>query len=661
MNFSAQGKSWIERASSKAIYFIYLFVGLPLVLGIAYLLLPQEQAGASSVLRIEQAQRWIEPLPADAEFTQEYFAKLSQQPGNFAQAEWQTATLPSVVELDAKENLGEKPVLARAWFKFSVKPSEPASPSNPFVLYGTRAMGGPYSVWVNGQLVFANLDDWRMLWNKPIFIPIPQNTYQAGQPVEIMLALPHRATLGYALGSLYLGNQSDLMLARDTRFVLQTGLPLVSMLMIGVTGLFSLGLWARRRHDSANLWLFVMAVSLIVCNLQFTHDVAYSAIRSQWFGSLVDSAISWVFLSFFIFVQRYVGASYPKITALLAFFTALNTLLTLPIWGWQVHAILLQHYILLATYGLVMILLTWLAVSQKSKEAIIFCISIWIMLLGGLHDLSRMTSQLKPDAIFIFPYGAFVLFFVAEYLLRRRHLSLLSQVEQNNANLKQKLNEQQEQLLNQQNLLIQAREQAVLLAERTRLLRDIHDGIGSTLTATVIHLRGKNASPENAAAQVQSCLEDIRMVMDSIEPESHDLPTLFASLRRRFTDAFVAAGIQAHWQLDDIEQLQLKSSGDALHLTRIIQEIITNCLKHSQAKNFSVTTCLTQNVESQPQLKIEFTDDGQGFIAASIVAASATGRGILNVQQRVQKMHGVFEIQSKQSHGVRHGIKLPVA
>lgn len=119
-----------------------------------------------------------------------------------------------------------------------------------------------------------------MLWNKPIFIAISESAYKPDKTAEILFALPHRANLGYALGSLYVGNQRDLNSSNAARTLLQVGLPLVSMLMLAVTGLFSLLLWLRRRQDSASLWLFLLAVSLIACNLQFTHDVAYSQVRS---------------------------------------------------------------------------------------------------------------------------------------------------------------------------------------------------------------------------------------------------------------------------------------------------------------------------------------------------------------------------------------------
>ena len=163
MSLTALRKSPIKFLGSKILFAIYACIGLPLVIGLAYLLLPQKPAHPTSIVRIQKAELWIEPLPASANFSQEYFATLGSQLGNFEQANWKEVSLPSVIELGTSEVLGENPRMARAWFKFSVPVLQGASganPSNPLALYGTRAMGGPYAVWVNGQLVFANLNDW---------------------------------------------------------------------------------------------------------------------------------------------------------------------------------------------------------------------------------------------------------------------------------------------------------------------------------------------------------------------------------------------------------------------------------------------------------------------------------------------------------------------
>jgi signal transduction histidine kinase len=656
MNFSALVKKWRDAGQLNFLGLAYWLVGLPLTIGLVILLLSNQPRLDLTPYKAQHITTWLEALPAQADFSQDYFEQFNAQPLELSQAQWAQVELPTSIELTAKPSLASNPPMARAWFKFKHQLPPTQSAAQPIALYGTRAMGGPYTIWANGELIFSSLEDWRMLWNKPIFVQIPQHLIKPDAQLEILLGLPHRTSLGYAIGSLYMGPQRDLQSNRDMRYLVQIGLPLVGMLMMGITGLFSLMLWFKRRKESAHLWLFLLAISLIACNLQFTHDIAASQTASQWFGSLVDSATSWVFLSFFIFVQRHSGSEFPKATVLLALFTAANTLLTLPVWNWEVYGLLLQHYVLLVIYGCVVAMLTWIAARSRSFENNLFCIATWLMLLAGLHDVSFMTSQQTPDSIFIFPYGAFLLFFVAESLLRHKYRLALVEIENSNEMLVHKLKAREEEVLQQQMVLRQTREQMVLQNERLRLSRDIHDGIGSTLTGTLIQLRGQETTAAEAAEQVQSCLEDIRLVMDSMEPAQADLASLLASLRARFSNAFEAAGVQAQWTIQDLEGVELRATKSPLSPARVIQEILTNCLKHAQARTVQINIQIATDVAGSKRLAIDIQDDGKGFSNE----ASQSGRGLSNLRQRIKELDGQLDISSKIGAGTRYALIIPV-
>ena len=110
-------------------------------------------------------------------------------------------------------------------------------------------------------------------------------------------------------------------------------------------------------------------------------------------------------------------------------------------------------------------LFTWLAIKHRNVETLLFCLAIWVLLLTGLHDISYITSHLEPDRIWLFPYGAFVLFVLAEYLLQRRYLQALDYVEQSNAQLAHKLQAQHTKLEAQQTQLVAAQREA---AKRAR-------------------------------------------------------------------------------------------------------------------------------------------------------------------------------------------------
>lgn len=78
-----------------------------------------------------------------------------------------------------------------------------------------------------------------------------------------------------------------------------------------------------------------------------------------------------------------------------------------------------------------------------------------------------------------------------------------------------------------------------LLNERQRLLRDMHDGLGASLISALILIEQGRLSRDDAARVLRECLDDLRLVIDSLEPIEHDL----ATLRSRLGDRLALAGI----------------------------------------------------------------------------------------------------------------------
>lgn len=99
--------------------------------------------------------------------------------------------MPQTVALPLGQAKSPNEEVARAWFRFSVTAPDQINPAAPLALYGTRVMASAYSVWINGQPVYADLDDWRIQWSYPLFVQIPHSLLKAGQRLDIDLALPY--------------------------------------------------------------------------------------------------------------------------------------------------------------------------------------------------------------------------------------------------------------------------------------------------------------------------------------------------------------------------------------------------------------------------------------------------------------------------------------
>ena len=661
MNSSAWAKTWLKTwpkytnaALRKLAFFL---VGIPLAIAIIALLLLPERSYEPSYQSLQSALRWVEPLPENTKFNHAGLVAVSKSQPDLRAVPWSNVKIPEIVALPVEQAKGADEPMARAWFRFKVAIPAEVNPAEPYALYGTRVMASAYSVWINGRPVIADLDDWRMQWNSPLFAQIPFSELKPGHTLEIDLALPYQTNQGYALGSMYFGKSNELRNLRNQRRHLQTTLPVVGMFLVGIMGVFSMLMWRKRPREPEHLWLALTALFVVVCNMQYIYEFSYSDIRSAWYGSLVDASSSWLFLSFFIFALRFNKLDYPKAEGLLTLATLANTLLTLPLWDWQVSALRLQHYTMVVASLHVICILTWLAIKHRSLSHILFCLGIWMFLVTGVHDVTYLTSRLEPDQIFWFPYGAFMLFFLSESLLQSRYLAALNQVEQSNATLAEKLKQREKEILDQQAKLIQVEQEKVKLSERTRLSQDIHDGIGSALMGTLIGLRNNSTTSDQAAQTVRECIDDIRIVMESLEPMANDLSTLLGTLRQRFADRLQISGLSMHWEIGNLPVLPWLDAPQALDILRALQEIITNILKHAQASNMYISARTTGDTIHPHEVIIDIADDGQGFDAST----QTKGRGLTNISTRLHRIGAKVAVNTQPGQGTAYEIRLPMA
>jgi two-component system NarL family sensor kinase len=90
---------------------------------------------------------------------------------------------------------------------------------------------------------------------------------------------------------------------------------------------------------------------------------------------------------------------------------------------------------------------------------------------------------------------------------------------------------------------------------------------------------------------------------------------------------------------------------------RIVQEFITNAIKHGHAKKVSITLSLEGHKSGQSKLMISLSDDGDGFEIKN--DESNEGMGLKNVRSRVESYNGYFKIFSSLGKGTRFEVSIP--
>lgn len=178
---------------------------------------------------------------------------------------------------------------------------------------------------------------------------------------------------------------------------------------------------------------------------------------------------------------------------------------------------------------------------------------------------------------------------------------------------------------------------AMLLDERSRIMRDMHDGIGGQILGLILQARSRKLSNEALVSGLEQSLDDLRLVVDSLEQGEGSLTAALGAFRARIEPRCEAAGVKLGWQIEDVGATPNIGPDKTLQIYRILLEACTNALKHGQPTRIDVS--LRRLGE---RIEIGLADDGGGFSPSSPPA----GRGLTNMRTRAAQIGAALELAS---------------
>jgi signal transduction histidine kinase len=199
------------------------------------------------------------------------------------------------------------------------------------------------------------------------------------------------------------------------------------------------------------------------------------------------------------------------------------------------------------------------------------------------------------------------------------------------------------------------------LAERERLRRDLHDGMGPSLSGISLGIQAAESSlvtdPATSSqilsrtrAEADRAVTEIRRIIDDLRPDALDRSGLVGALRA-YTQLISARGpltIEVNAQdLDDRGEALRMDPSIEVAAYRITQEAVTNVVRHSGASHCSV------DLRFGGAVGIEIRDDGRGFSAAQ-----GDGVGLASIRRRAESCGGTLAI-STSAAGTCLTIRLP--
>jgi signal transduction histidine kinase len=540
---------------------------------------------------------------------------------------WQGVTLPYAIPRAVVSSGPDE--IVTTWFRLPQDLLRSVPPRS--ALYVPRWQSiGKIAVYVNGQLVERSRGG--AVWNgynHPLWIVSRPDDPPLS---EVLIRLDHLRSAGGALSSVWVGHEPTLRHARFLREFFQAKVPEIVTTTLLILGLFSFAVWVWRRRETAYLLFSGLSALAYIRCLHYYVGLDPLLISESGFGWLTVNSAGWLALVTYFLAFRLHRQRYPRFERWLTGILAAASLLTLPAGGLipDVGPHTALAYLLI--FGTVIVLSVAMCLASwrsRSVEGLLF--SGWNLLNIPLiaHDWMLQNYLLDIEGVYLMPYTVLGTSIIFMAIILRRYLQALENMESANARLEARLGEREAQLTATHEQLRLAERQQVLNDERQRLIRDMHDGFGSSLIGALIAVENAPRDRLDIARILRECIDDMKLTIDSLEPTEADLPLLLGSLRYRMGPRLEAVGIALEWNVVEDARLGWLTPGSSLQILRMLQEIFTNVIKHAQASAIGVH--MRSNAQS---VTVVIEDNGKGFA----VEQASVGRGLANLKSRARSL-----------------------
>lgn len=524
------------------------------------------------------------------------------------------------------------------WYRFDLPLTQLPRESQAIYL---PSVGHNAAVYLNGQLLgqggpftapVARLDD------RPLVAPAPPAAWVLGTNRLLVLVKGDPAQRGF-MPVVQVGAEDVLADAAQWRRLMRIGTQQVFAAGIAMLGLVMLLVWFNRRSEPVYGWL---ALACAAWATQRAHDlVLVPWLRAAAWDSAAALLLSLTAIAVFVLARRLIGAAQttaewgllllPALAVIAALTGATDTGLRL--------AESLSLLVLIAAGALLA------HASTRSRSA-----ATWLLLPGvalvslALHDLLLRWHLLPPDRGDLLGFAAPVVLATAGWALLTRFVDTLNATELLNVDLEAMVAERTRELQAQFARVRELERSQVLAAERERLMRDMHDGLGGNLVSLLAMIEGGRSPQAELTAAVHGALDDMRLMVDSLDPVDDDLNAVLAMYRDRIAPRLRSAGVELQWNVDLLPPLPGLTPARVLNVLRLLQEAVTNAVRHGRARRIEVNAA-----DHDGAVMIEVADEGCGFDPDK----AARGRGLRNMAHRARESGADLVIDSRPGAGAR--------
>lgn len=497
--------------------------------------------------------------------------------------------------------------------------------------------------YLNGSLIGRDASLQEPLsrsWNLPHFWLLDAPMLRPGSN-ELLIRVSGLSAFQAGLGAVTRGEPAELRGAFRESILIRRTLPLLGIGLTLVMGVLYGMLWLMRRSERSYGWFSLFSLLWVPYSYNYVALGTWPFASTEAFQRANHMALLASILCFFLFALNFCELARPRLQrrvllaggAALAAMAAVPSAWLGPVRDATVLGVLLMYFASCAV-------IVKQAFASRRLEVAVLAVCLLLPVAAGAHDTLIFLEWLPGSRYYVTLSSSATLLGIS-FALTWRMVKGMRLVEHFNAELRQRVDEATHRLadgLGRQHAaeLVQTR-----LTERLSLVRDLHDGLGMTLSSH-IHTLGSRPDGNDGVAlwALKEVNDDLRLIIESSAFDDTDpLAERLVPLRHRSTRLLEAAGIECSWQLEGLQACRLGGKR-GLDFLRVLQEALANVMKHSGATRVVVRIEVLRG-----RLRMSIHDNGRGF-AGDASSPATGGMGLQNMHARAARLGGRLQIRS---------------
>lgn len=556
-----------------------------------------------------------------------------------------TRTLDVELPYHLDREVGTRPALANFEMSFRISGAR----AEPWGLYLSR-VGNNADIWLNGSLLAqfgdlgrGNAADYA---KGPRYVGIPTRLLQE----ENRLRVEIRADGGRrgGLSALVVGPDHEVRPLYDSAYFWRMAASLVVAIFSMLVGTMAIVLWATQTDPAGGSpvrdSIYLSAGVAEFCWALRVGDIGIEQPPLVWplWGVVITAAFAGWICCIALFCHHVAGwHRHPGMTWVrAALWSLFCTSILASALSFTLHQpIYLTAWLGLANLCFIVYAAVYLiaALRNPSEATLLVGLAGALNVAVGVRDwIAIRISGDYSESTWI-RYSSVLFGVTLGYIVITRFRAATRQARDLMANLTARVHQKEEELsLSYERLEQMAREQE-RTAERSRILRDMHDGVGAHISSAIRQLESGRADGEQVLQTLRDSLDQLKLSIDAMNLAPGDITALLAGMRYRLEPRFAASDIELQWRVDDIAPVPGLDGASMRHLQFMVFEALSNVLQHAGAR---VLTIEATREAGGAQLRI--IDDGRGFDVTRPLR-----QGLLAMQERAAAIGAKLFLESR--------------